>query len=80
MIEDPMPKDSKESYFIQLADLVSYVVHLYSIETLSLGKYSNRLEPFLTPDIVRGWMDRLKPSLNLQASTRDPYGVVYYPR
>ncbi|MCP4165546.1 MAG: DUF3800 domain-containing protein [Chloroflexi bacterium] len=80
LIEDPLPKDSKESYFIQLADLVSYIVHLYSIDTLNIGTYSNRLKPFITPEIVTGWMERLKPSLNLQASSRDPYGVVYYPR
>lgn len=80
LIEDPLPKDSKESYFIQLADLVSYVVHLYSIDTLQMGQYSNRLTPFLTPAIVQSWMDRLSPSLNLQASGREPYGVVYYPR
>ena len=80
LIEDPLPKDSKESYFIQLADLVSYIVHLYSINTLKMGHYSNRLTPFLTPAIVDSWMERLKPSLNLRASGRDPYGVVYYPR
>ena len=80
LIEDPLPKDSKESYFIQLADLVSYMVHLYSIDTLGLGAYSNRLIPFITPAIVTDWMERLKPSLNLRASGRDPYGVVYYPR
>ena len=80
LIEDPLPKDSKESYFIQLADLVSYVVHLYSIDTLQIGRYSNRLTPFLTPAIVEGWLERLKPSLNLRASNRNPYGVVYYPR
>ena len=80
LIEDPLPKDSKESYFIQLADLVSYVVNLYSIDMLKMGTYSNRLEPFLTPTVVRGWMDRLMPSLNRQASTCDPYGIVYYPR
>jgi hypothetical protein len=29
LIEDPLPKDSKESFFIQLSDLVSYIVFLY---------------------------------------------------
>ena len=29
MIEDILEKDSKESYFIQINDFVSYVVNLY---------------------------------------------------
>ena len=29
MIEDVLDKDSKESHFIQICDLISYFVHLY---------------------------------------------------
>ena len=29
MIEDILEKDSKESYFIQVCDFISYVVNLY---------------------------------------------------
>jgi len=33
LIEDPLPKNSKESYFIQLADLMAFVVSLYESVT-----------------------------------------------
>jgi hypothetical protein len=29
LIEDPLPKSSRESYFIQISDMVAYVVYLY---------------------------------------------------
>jgi hypothetical protein len=80
LIEDPLSKDSKESYFIQLADVVTLVVYLHSITETGVGKYPKRLARIVTPIMVSEWMDRLKPSLNLLASSRDPYGIVYHPR
>lgn len=80
LIEDPLPKNSKESYFIQLADLVSFVVYLHSVSLTQIGKFPARLPPAVTPEKVAEWMERLKPALNLNASGRDPYGVVYHPQ
>ncbi|MBU0511270.1 MAG: DUF3800 domain-containing protein [Chloroflexi bacterium] len=80
LIEDPLPKDSKESYFIQLADLVTLVVYLHSITETGVGQFSNRMRMIVTPLKVTEWMDRLKPSLNLLASSRDPYGIVFHPQ
>lgn len=80
LIEDPLPKDSKESYFIQLADLVSYVVYLQTIAETSLVNYPNRLVPIVSASKVATWMERLKPALNLKASGKDPYGIVYHPQ
>ncbi len=75
-----MPKDSKESYFIQLADLVSYVVYLQTIAKTGLVNYPNRLVPIAPASKVATWMERLKPALNLNASGKDPYGIVYHPQ
>jgi predicted P-loop ATPase/GTPase len=79
LIEDPLPKDSKESYFIQIADALSYLIYLHSISQTQIGQFSNRLSQILTPEMVRDWIDKLKPSLNCKASSRDPYGIVYHP-
>lgn len=76
LIEDPLPKDSRESYFIQLADLVAQVVYLRSVAETGIGATHGRMPAAVTPMLVRDWMDRLRPSLNLDASGRAPYGVI----
>jgi len=80
LIEDPLPKDSKESYFIQLADVVSLVVYLYAISDTRIGQFPNRMARIVTPSIVTEWMNKLKTSFNLSASNSDPYGIVYHPQ
>ena len=80
MIEDPLPKDSKESHFIQTSDLVAFVVYQYCLETTGAGKLHGRMPQNVNSDTIVGWMDRLKPSLNLRASGDDPYGIVMHPK
>jgi hypothetical protein len=80
LIEDPLPKNSDQSFFIQLADLISYVVYLYSSNATGIAGYPNRMGYFVSPETVAGWMERLKPSLNLQASGQNAYGVVFHPK
>jgi hypothetical protein len=77
LIEDPLPKDSKESYFIQMADLISYVVYLHVLTQTKVAGFAKRLPS--SPDQVNNWMDRIKPSINLLAASNDPYGIVYHP-
>jgi hypothetical protein len=79
LIEDPLPKDSNESYFIQLADLVTFIVYLHTITSTGIGKFPNRISTGLSPDTVTIWMEKLIPSLNLQASRKDPFGIVFHP-
>lgn len=79
LIEDPLPKDSKQSHFIQAADLVSYVAYLHVALSTGAASVPVRLRPFITGMTVQGWMEGLKPALNLEASRRDPYGVFVHP-
>lgn len=39
LIEDPLPKSSKESYFIQISDMVAYIVYLYLLITSTNLEY-----------------------------------------
>jgi len=79
LIEDPLEKDSKESYFIQIADFVSFVVYQYV--TYKIGaSVANRLGILITEDKTKEWLETMKPTLNLKASKDDEFGVVIYPR
>jgi hypothetical protein len=78
LIEDPLPKNSKESYMIQAVDLVSYICYLYALDKYGIG-YGKRLSAIINSQKVTDWMNMLKPSLNTKASSKDPYGVVFSP-
>jgi hypothetical protein len=79
LIEDPLPKDSSESYFIQLADLSACVVSLYAVISQGVGHLPKRLPAVVNADKVAEWMETLKPSLNLKAAGDNEYGVKFYP-
>jgi hypothetical protein len=79
LIEDPLPKDSRESYFIQLTDLVAQLVYLRAVTETGVGVRHGRMPGGVTEARVLSWLDRIRPRLNLEASSRDPYGVLYHP-
>lgn len=79
LIEDPLPKDSRESFFIQTVDLVSWVVYAHSLLETKAGGLPSRLPTAVDADKLVQWMEMLKPVLNTQASRHDRYGIVYHP-
>lgn len=81
LIEDILDKDSKESYFIQLCDFISYFVHLFYKVEYKSENLPNRIGRLIDPAFVKKVMESLKNSnkLNLKAS-KDPYGLVIYPK
>lgn len=80
LLEDPIAKQSKESCFIQIADFVSYILYLFMIKKLNIANFPNRLPGIVNEEKLESWMNGLKPILNLKASNRSRYGIVYYPQ
>lgn len=82
LIEDPLPKDSSQSYFIQIADMISLVVSLYAKQNLCEFKipWANRIQQVLSHGDEVSLMNILRPRINAKASRSNEYGVVYYPK
>ena len=82
LIEDPIEKDSKESFFIQLADAVACTTYLYSMRQLMdpPKDWPRRVKSVLTYGDEITAMETLKPVLNTKASSSNLFGVVKYPR
>jgi hypothetical protein len=80
LIEDPLPKKSDQSYFIQIADTAAYLTALHMKVELGQGGLPNRLAKYMSSDDVRISLDTLKPSLNLKASRNHEFGIVCYPK
>lgn len=83
VIEDILPKNSQESFFIQIADLIAFIVYVYSLVKYDLAPISRQLPRTLTYEKLQEWLEIINPILNLEAnkraSFRDKYGIVYYP-
>ena len=78
LIEDPLPKRSKESFFIQISDFISYFIYINMQKELGLKK-SNRLKWLKSNDIDE-IINLLKPSFNTEASKNHHHGFVVYPK
>ena len=65
IIEDPHPKDSKDSYFIQACDACAYFL---------MQKY--RPNSYVRRQSAQHYLNRLGPILNTKASSRNGLGIV----
>jgi hypothetical protein len=65
IIEDPVFKDSKRSYFVQLADFCAYAVLRHKYPIPSKMKYG-----------LHTAIEELKPICVLEANRRDCYGII----
>lgn len=65
IIEDPVMRNSKESYFVQIADLCAHALYRKEFPKGSLKRYN-----------VDRLFDELGPLLLLQVSSKDPMGIV----
>lgn len=81
LIEDILEKDSKESYFIQICDFISYFIHLYYKVNVYKEDIPNRMKALIDNQSIEHFLDILKDKeiLNLKASNRK-YGLVVYPK
>lgn len=83
MVEDILEKDSKESYFVQSADFISYFAHLYFLTHDQKRSLPNRVASVIDSTFVASVFATLKKGekINLKASrSSHPYGFVIYPK
>ena len=79
MIEDILEKNSKESYFIQVCDFISYFVHLHYSYVLKNKALPKRVSNLIDYHFINGVIKSLDIIFNHKAST-DPHGYVIYPK
>jgi len=76
LIEDPLSKNSGESYFIQIADFISTCAFLH---LTSHSNWHNRLK-WLKKDQIKSLLDNMNNIFNKEASKSSEYGFVCCPK
>jgi len=81
LIEDILEKDSRESYFIQICDFVSYFVHLYYKIHHKKENLPTRVGKLINNEFIENVLRTLSINgvLNEKASSQN-YGLVIYPK
>jgi hypothetical protein len=79
LLEDPLPKNSAQSYFIQIADMIASIIYWYVTSSILKDNLPTRLSRMVNGSTILSWMEIVKPVLNLQASANS-YGIVIYPK
>ncbi len=82
LIEDPLPKSSANSYFVQVSDLVAFLVYNYMLLRVTKEKLNSRFPKEVNKEMIIHWLDIIEPVLNLKASSDNEhgYGIVCYPK
>lgn len=82
LIEDILEKDSKESFFIQACDFISYFVHLYFVTYIQHKPLPNRVGQLIDTQFIGSVLATLKAGgvINLKANPSSHYGLVIYPK
>lgn len=68
VLEDPVPRASQDSYFVQAADLIAFALARRDYPRANLAPYG-----------FSGFFNLLDPILLKEASRKDPQGVVFWP-
>lgn len=82
LIEDPLPKKSQNSYFIQISDFISYIVNLYIQRSYCnpVKTWPRRVLNVINYGDEIRLLNFIKPVINIKASKYDTYGIVCYPK
>lgn len=82
IIEDIMSKESKESYFIQICDFISFFVDLHYRVFEKKESVPRRVARIVDEIFIEKVLKTFKDSgiLNLKASNSHPFGFVVYPK
>lgn len=82
LLGDPLPQDSKNSYFIQASDCVAYIVYLHLLWRVTKSSPTSRLPAEVNQAKVSEWLEVLNPihSVYDSKSNEHGYGIVCYPK
>ncbi|AEE98057.1 DUF3800 domain-containing protein [Mahella australiensis] len=80
IIEDLLPKNSKESYFLQVSDAIAYIVYLHVLINFNKGKLPNRVANKININDIANLLGIIRNRINFKAGPQNEFGLVIYPR